>query len=119
MWEKIADYLKRNGMSETEVANFLMLSAKVHSNVVLDQWSDLMDEGREYRRLWVSNNDYKRIDEANLLKEMCELIDGFGFYTFEDRRPCSDEFYAYYICCRPKYLSAERIGLLRAEGGYV
>lgn len=117
MWEKIAEYLKWNGMPETDIANFLMLSTKVHSKV-LNHWSDLMDKGREYLRLWISDSDYNRVDEATLLKEMCELIDGFGFYTFEDRRPCSDEFYAYYICCRPEQLNIERIQVLRAEGGY-
>lgn len=118
MWEKIAEYLRQNGMPETDIANFLMLSTNVHSDIPLDRWSDLMDEGREYLRLWVSDDDYNRIDEANLMKEMCELIDGFGFYTFEDRRPCSDEFYAYYICCRPEQLSTEQIQILRAEGGH-
>lgn len=117
MWEKIVEYLKQNDMPETDIANFLMLSTKVQAVVPLEQWSNLMD-GREYQRLWVSNNDYNRIDEANLMKEMCELIDGFGFYTFEDRRPCCDEFYAYYICCRPEQLSIEQIHLLRVEGGY-
>lgn len=118
MWIKIAEYLRQNGMPEIDVTHFLMLATKVHADVPLNLWSSLMDVGREYLRLWVSGDDYNRIDEANLMKEMCELIDGFGFYTFEDRRPCCDEFYAYYICCRPEQLSIEQIHLLRVEGGY-
>lgn len=118
MWEKIAEYLRQSDMPEIDIANFLMLATKVHSSIPLNLWSSLMDKDREYLRLWVSDDDYDRIDEANLMKEMCELIDGFGFYTFEDRRPCSDEFYAYYICCRPERLNKELIRVLRAEGGY-